>query len=78
MNQDTRIAAALERIGLVLGALYTAQLGKAESKPERLNRCGFSASEIAGLLGMTTNAVNVALHRVRKSTRRASSKAKKK
>lgn len=59
---------ALERIGRVLGALYASHLGDMEQglKAQRLNRCGFSNTEIADLLGTTPNTVNVALHKVRK------------
>jgi hypothetical protein len=59
---------ALEKIGRVLGALYASQLGDMDQgiKAEHLSRCGFSNVEIADLLGMKANAVNVALHRVRK------------
>jgi hypothetical protein len=59
---------ALEKIGRVLGALYASQLGDMDQgiKAERLSRCRFSNVEIADLLGMKPNAVNVALHRVRK------------
>jgi len=59
---------ALEKIGKVLGALYASQLGDMDQgiKAEHLSRCGFSNVEIADLLGMKANAVNVALHRVRK------------
>jgi hypothetical protein len=71
---------ALERIGLVLGALYSAHLGEVDQsiKAERLHRCGFSNADVAALLGTTTNAINVALHRARKTSRRKSPKAKKK
>jgi len=59
---------ALEKIGRVLGALYASHLGDMEQglKAQRLNRCGFSNTEIADLLGTTSNTVNVALHKVRK------------
>lgn len=47
-----RLASALERIGKILGAVYMSQLGDVEQreKAERLNRCGFSNSEIADIL----------------------------
>jgi hypothetical protein len=59
---------ALEKIGRVLGLLYASQLGEMDQgiKADHLSRCGFSNVEIADLLGMKANAVNVALHRVRK------------
>jgi predicted transcriptional regulator len=48
--------------------MYATQLGEIEIgvKAQKLSHCGFSNAEIAELLGMTTNAVNVALHRARK------------
>lgn len=79
-NDIARVCGALERIGLVLGALYSTQLGEVDQviKTERLHRCGFSNADIAALLGTTTNAVNIALHRARKSSRKKSAKPKKK
>lgn len=82
MSDDAgkRLAVAMERISMVLGALYASQMGDLEQglKAERLSRCGFSNTEIADLLGMTANAVNVALHRARKGSRgkRAKKKAR--
>jgi hypothetical protein len=67
-NEDDRIAMAVERIGRVLAAMYATQLGEIEIgvKAQKLSHCGFSNAEIAEMLGMTTNAVNIALHRARK------------
>ena len=67
---------ALEKIGRVLGALYASHLGDMEQglKAQRLNRCGFSNTEIADLLGTTPNTVNVALHKVRKGQSKAGKK----
>jgi hypothetical protein len=82
MNDDdlTRICSAVERIALVLGAMYASHLGDVDQliKTERLSRCGFSNSEIATLLGITTNAANVALHRARKGSRGPRAKKRKK
>lgn len=66
---DDKLSNAMERISMVLGALYASQMGDLEQglKAERLSRCGYSNKEVADLLGMTTNAVNVALHRARRS-----------
>jgi len=63
-----RAADSLERIGLVLGALYASSMGDLDQKLKalRLNGCGFSNTEIAHLLGVTPNAVKIALHRARK------------
>ncbi|MBI3706430.1 MAG: hypothetical protein HY246_01885, partial [Proteobacteria bacterium] len=59
-------------------AIYAAQLGKLEpsAKAEHLSRCGFSNSEVAAILGLTPNAVNIALHRARKAAK-ASGKRRK-
>lgn len=66
-----RLAQAVERVGMVLAAIYATHLGDLEQnlKVERLSRCGLSISEIAGLLSTTTNAVTVALHRARKGSK---------
>lgn len=70
-NDDDKLSTAMERISMVLGALYASQMGDLEQglKAERLSRCGYAHKEIADLLGMTTNAVNVALHRARKGNK---------
>lgn len=70
-NGDDKLSTAMERISLVLGALYASQMGDLEQglKAERLSRCGYLNKEIADLLGMTTNAVSVALHRARKGSK---------
>ena len=81
MNEDdSRIAPALERIGKVLGALYALHLGDLEQpiKAERLSHCGFSNTEIADMLGTTANAINVALHHVRKGSRKKNARPKQK
>lgn len=69
---DERLTSAMERISMILGALYASQMGDLEQghKAERLSRCGYSNKEVADLLGMTTNAVNVALHRARRGPKR--------
>jgi hypothetical protein len=58
---------ALERIGMILGAIYAASLGEGDQKEKarRLRYCGFSNTEIAKLIGSTPGAVAVALHRTR-------------
>lgn len=69
-SETERLAAAVERLCMVMGAQYAHQLGELDQneRAERLSRCGFSNAEIAGLLGTTTNTVGVALHRARKSS----------
>lgn len=54
----------LERLIRLLALLVV----KGESQPEKIKvlaGAGFTNTEIADLLGLTTNAVNVALHRIR-------------
>lgn len=66
-EQIERTIVHLERISMVLGALFASHLGEIgkELKAERLSQCGFTNSQVAGILGTTTNAVKVGLHRVR-------------
>jgi len=73
-----RLAAAVERLCMIVAAQYAAQLGKVDQneKAERLSRCGFTNTEIAVLLGSTANAVNVALHRARKTKKKTSTTKK--
>lgn len=56
-------ASALERIGMVLGAMYAAQLKNEDQgkKAVRLKSCGFDNADIAEILATTTNTINVAL-----------------
>jgi len=72
-----KLADAVERISMLLGALYASQLGDLEQslKADRLSRCGFSNTEIADLLGTSANTINVALHKARR--RKASPKSSK-
>ncbi len=62
---------AVGRVALILGAIYASHLGDVDqrTKAERLSRCGFSNREIADLLGTSTNAINVAIHRARKGVK---------
>lgn len=69
MNEHAieRGAKALERIALVLAALYSDRLGemKQGQKAERLSRLGFSNAQIADALGTSENSINVSrvIHR---------------
>lgn len=60
----------LDRVSMMLGALFASSLGdiSPDMKAERLSRCGFSNVQVAKILGMTANAVNVGLHRARHGT----------
>jgi hypothetical protein len=69
-NGDTtmdRAVRALERLGMVIGAVAANQFGDADlpAKAKRLQRMGFSNVEIASMLSSTANSVAVALHRGR-------------
>ena len=76
-GDNKRLIQALERIGRVLALDYASQVSvEPAEKANILSLCGFSNVEIAGLLGMTANAVNVALHRARKSKKTLKDKAK--
>lgn len=68
VSDQDRLSVAVEKIGRVLAVMYASQLGEIEQgiKAQKLSHCGFSNPEIADLLGMTVNAVNIALHRARK------------
>jgi len=65
-----RAAKALERIALVLGAMYAQRLTDKDqgAKAKKLSLLGFSNIQIAEALGTTGNAVGVALHRARKDS----------
>ena len=62
-----RAVRAMERLGLVIGAVAAHQFGDADlpAKAKRLRRMGFSNVEIANMLSSTANSVAVALHRGR-------------
>ena len=65
---DDRITSAVERIALVLAAIYAHGLKDDDlgTKAGKLCHLGFSNSQVADALGTTANSVNVALHKKRK------------
>ncbi len=67
-----RAVRAVERLGMVIGAVAANQFGDADlpAKAKRLQRMGFSNVEIASMLSSTANSVAVALHRGRARGRR--------
>ncbi len=76
-----RAAKALERIALVLGAMYAQRLTDKDqgAKAAKLSHLGFSNIQIADALGTTGNAIGVALHKARKASGSGNnSKARKK
>jgi len=69
---------AIDRLARVLAVLYVHYLGDAElgMKAEHLNRCGFSNTEIAQILGSTPNSIGVALHHARQQRPKKQAKQK--
>ncbi|MDH4303961.1 MAG: hypothetical protein OEV53_07855 [Nitrospira sp.] len=82
MSNDAseRLASAIERISKVLGALYASQMGDLDQgiKAERLSRCGYLNTEIADLLGTSSNTINVALHKTRRQKKKGKAASSKK
>jgi len=79
-DANERLALALERISKVLGALYASQMGDLDQglKAERLSRCGFLNTEIADLMGTSSNTINVALHKTRRQKKKRKAASSKK
>lgn len=77
-NGDDKLSTAIERISMVLGALYASQMGDLDQslKAERLSRCGYSNTEIADLLATSANTINVALHKARRKKKGSLKKQK--
>lgn len=75
---DDKLSNAMERISMVLGALYASQMVELDQslKAERLSRCGFSNTEIADLLATSPNTINVALHKARRMKKKSPKKSK--
>lgn len=79
-NGLDRAVRALERLGIVIGAVAANQFADADlaTRARRLRRMGFSNVEIASMLASTPNSVAVALHRKKKGRgRRARAAARK-
>ena len=70
------LISALERIGVLLGAIHAQQLDTTDDgeKALALSRCGFSNTQIADLLGKTLNAIKMTLHRTRKRAKKGKKK----
>jgi DNA-binding NarL/FixJ family response regulator len=58
----TQIADGLERIAKILAGILLKEDSEQIQKIARLKQCGFQNTEIASMLGTTTNTVNVAVH----------------
>jgi hypothetical protein len=71
-----RAVRAIERLGIVVGALAANQFGDVDlaKKSKRLRRMGFSNVEIASMLGSTPNSVAVSLHIARRKKARGGRK----
>jgi len=67
------VVRSLDRIGRILSGLLLKDIEGAEQKHKikRLKQCGFDNTEIAKTLGTTPNSVNVAVHSLKKSKRKA-------
>ena len=63
-----RAVRAIERLGMVIGALAANQFGDGNlaAKANRFRRMGFSNVEIAAITASTPNTIAVALHRKKK------------
>jgi hypothetical protein len=75
-----RCASALERISLILGALYADKYENLDlgTRAKKLNQIGFTNTEAAKLLGTSANSINVLLHLTRKRKAKTQSKKRKK
>ena len=63
---------ALERIAKILAGLLLKDIeeGDQKQKIKRLKQCGFENTEIAKMLGTTSNTVGVAVHSLKKVGKR--------
>jgi len=75
---DAEIVAALNRISKILAGILLQDIEEAEQskKIKRLKSCGFSNTEIAGMLNTTVNTVNVAVHSLKNKKRRKKQKTR--
>lgn len=73
-----RTPEALDRIGLVLGAIYASSMGTLDlgAKSQILAQLGFSYRDIAAMLNSTERSVTVSIHTARKKAKRRSRKPK--
>jgi hypothetical protein len=71
---ETVLADKLDVLCKVLASMFVHSMGElaVPAKATLLDKCGFSNSEVASLLGKTEGAIEVALHRARKGGRRKS------
>jgi len=67
-----------EKIARLLALVVVREIEQPVDKIRALKAAGFSASQMAPILGMTENAINVALHRARKKGGTAASRTRKK
>ncbi len=58
-----------EKIARLLAHLVVRDIDQSGDKIRTLKAAGFEVAQIAPILGMTENAINVALHRARKKQR---------
>ena len=67
---------ALERISKILAGILLKDIeeGDQKQKIKRLKQCGFENTEIAKMLGTTSNTVGVAVHSLKKAGKRKARK----
>jgi DNA-directed RNA polymerase specialized sigma24 family protein len=73
-TESAEEVAAEEKIARLLALLVVRDVEQPAAKIKTLKAAGFAVSQIAPILGMTENAVNVALHRARKKGERSTKK----
>jgi DNA-binding NarL/FixJ family response regulator len=71
-DQIEEIVLSLDRIAKILAGLLLRDVEDAEQKVKikRLKQCGFDNTEIAAMLGTTTNTVGVVVHALKKDKRK--------
>jgi transcriptional regulator len=77
-DQFEQTGRSLERIAKILAGMLLRDVEDADQKVKikRLKQCGFDNTEIAKMLGTTSNTVGVAVHALKKGKRKAKKKGK--
>lgn len=63
---EKEMVPAMEKIARLLAILAMRDLEQKSDQVQMLQAAGFNVAEVAGLMGLTSNAVNVMAHRNRK------------
>lgn len=69
-NDDVEHVSSNEKIARLLALLVTKDLDQKTDQVVLLRRIGFSIGEVAAILGMTANHVNVATHMAKRRTQK--------